>query len=69
MAVRRDLGQCSPGGKTVEKLQPIAYASKCTSPAEACYKPFLLEFAALKFALDKFDDIIWRFPVEIEMNC
>ena len=58
-----------PGGKTVEKLHPIAYASKRTSPAEARYKPFLLEFAALKFALDKFDDIIWGFPVEIETDC
>jgi len=58
-----------PGGKTVEKLHPIAYASKRTSPAEARYKPFLLEFAALKFALDKFNDIIWGFPVEIETDC
>jgi hypothetical protein len=29
----------------------------------------LLEFAALKFALDKFDDIIWGFPIEIETDC
>jgi hypothetical protein len=35
----------------------------------ARYKPFLLEFATLKFALDKFDDIIWGFPVEIETDC
>lgn len=33
------------------------------------YKPFLLEFAALKFALDKFSDTIWGFPVEIETDC
>jgi len=58
-----------PGGKVVEKLHPIAYASKRTSQAEARYKPFLLEFAALKFALDKFDDIIWGFPIEIETDC
>ena len=57
------------GGKTVTKLHPIAYASKRTSPAEAKYKPFLLEFAALKFSLDKFDDIIWGSPVEIETDC
>jgi hypothetical protein len=67
------LAQCFvetwPGGKIVEKLHPIAYASKCTSPAEAHYKPFLLEFVALKFALDKFDDIIWGFPIEIETDC
>ena len=58
-----------PGGKTINKLHPIAFASKWTSPAEARYKPFLLEFAALKFALEKFDDIIWGFPVEIETDC
>ena len=29
----------------------------------------MLEFAALNFALDKFNDIIWGFPVEIEMDC
>lgn len=58
-----------PGGKVVQKLHPIAYASKRTSAAEAKYKPFMLEFAALKFSLDKFDDIIWGFPVEIETDC
>ena len=58
-----------PGSKVVEKLHPIAYASKCTSPAEARYKPFLLEFAVLKFCMDKFDDIIWGFPVEVETDC
>lgn len=57
-----------PGGKIVEKLHPIAYASKHTSLSEAHYKPFLLEFAALKFTLDKFD-IIWGFPIEIETDC
>ena len=58
-----------PGGKTIRKLHPIAFASKRTSVAEARYKPFLLEFAALKFAMDKFDSIIWGFPVEIETDC
>jgi len=58
-----------PGGKTVKKLHPIGFASKRTSPAEARYQPFMLEFAALKFCLDKFDDIIWGFPVEIETDC
>lgn len=57
------------GGKTVTKLHPIAYVSKRTSPAETKYKLFLLEFAALKFSLDKFDVIIWGSPVEIEMDC
>jgi len=36
---------------------------------EEKYKLFMLEFAALKFTLDKFDDTIWGFPVEIETNC
>jgi len=55
-----------PGGKTVPKSHPITFASKRTSVAEARYKPFMLEFAALKYALDKFNDIIWGFPIEIE---
>jgi transposase InsO family protein len=58
-----------PDGTIKHKLHPIAFASKRTSASEAKYKPFLLEFAALKFALDKFSDIIWGFPVEIETDC
>ena len=58
-----------PSGKTVSRLHPIAFASKRTSKAEEKYKPFLLEFAALKFALDKFSNTIWGFPVEIETDC
>jgi len=57
------------GGKRVTKTVPIAFASKRTSTAERNYKPFLLEFAALKFGLDHFSDIIWGFPVEIETDC
>jgi hypothetical protein len=57
------------GGKIIEKHHPIAYTSKCTSPSEANYKPFLLEFVALKFCMDKFDSIIWGFPVEVETDC
>ena len=56
-------------GKTISKLHPIAYASKRTSRTEEKYKPFLLEFAALKFALDQFTDTIWGFPIEIETDC
>lgn len=56
-------------GKVVERLLPIAFASKRTSAAEHKYKPFLLEFAALKFGLDRFSDIVWGFPVEIETDC
>lgn len=58
-----------PGGKVVERLHPIGFASKRTSRTEEKYKPFLLEFAALKFALDKFTNIIWGFPIEIETDC
>ena len=58
-----------PSGKWVECLLPIAFASKQTSRTEQNYKPFLLEFAALKFGLNKFSDTIWGFPVEIETDC
>ena len=39
------------------------------SRTEEKYKPFLLEFAALKFGLDKFADITWGFPIEVETDC
>lgn len=58
-----------PSGKVVQRLHPIGFASKRTSKSEEKYKPFLLEFAALKFGLDKFEDMIWGFPVEIETDC
>jgi hypothetical protein len=58
-----------PSGKVVWHLHPIAFASKRTSKTEEKYKPFLLEFAALKFGLDKFSDTIWGFPVEIKTDC
>jgi len=59
----------TPNGKPVERTVPIAFASKRTSAAEQKYKPFLLEFAALKFGLDQFSDTIWGFPIEIETDC
>jgi hypothetical protein len=59
----------SPTGKWTEHLHPIAFASKRTSATEQNYKPFLLEFAVLKFALDKFSDTIWGFSVEVETDC
>ena len=58
-----------PDGTVVQKWHPIAFVSKRMSSTEAKYKLFLLEFAALKFTLDKFLDIIWGFPVEIETDC
>jgi len=56
-------------GRMVMKLHPIAFASKRTSKTEEKYKPFLLEFTGLKFTLDKFSDVIWGFPIEVETNC
>jgi hypothetical protein len=57
------------GGKKVMRLHPIGFASKWTSITEEKYKPFLLEFASLKFCFDKFADILWGMPVEIETDC
>jgi hypothetical protein len=58
-----------PSGKVIKRLHPIGFASKRTSKTEEKYKPFLLEFAALKFGLDKFSDITWGFPIEVETDC
>jgi transposase InsO family protein len=58
-----------PSGKVIRRLHPLGFASKRTSKTEEKYKPFLLEFAALKFGLDKFSDITWGFPIEIETDC
>ena len=51
------------------RLHPIAFASKRTSMAEEKYKPFLLEFAALKYSFDKFSDIVYGYPVEVKTDC
>ena len=58
-----------PGGKEVTRLHPIGFASKRTSASEEKYKPFLLEFAALKYSLDRFSDIVYGYPVEVETDC
>jgi hypothetical protein len=58
-----------PSGKVIRKLHPLGFTSKRTSKTERKYKPFLLEFAALKFGLDKFADITWGFPIEVETDC
>ncbi|THH13172.1 hypothetical protein EW146_g7017 [Bondarzewia mesenterica] len=58
-----------PGGKAITRVHPIAFASKRTSRSEERYKPFLLEFAALKFTLDQFNNVIWGFPIELETDC
>lgn len=48
---------------------PVAYASKRTSGPEERYAPFLLEFAALRFALNKFDKMIYGQPLHIITDC
>ncbi|QRW08796.1 Retrovirus-related Pol polyprotein from transposon [Ceratobasidium sp. AG-Ba] len=58
-----------PDGKMHKVTYPIAYASKRTSRAEERYIPFLLEFAALKFACDEFDSLIFGQPIELELDC
>jgi hypothetical protein len=50
-------------------MHPIGFVLKHTSQTERKYKSYLLEFAVLKFGLDKFSGIIWGFPVEIETDC
>ena len=58
-----------PSGKVVMKIHPIGFTSKRTSKTEEKYKLFLLEFAALKFGLDKFANIMWGFPIKVETDC
>ena len=50
-------------GKMHKTWHPIAFCSKWTSPSEERYEPFMLEFAALKFALDDFDPMIYGSPI------
>jgi hypothetical protein len=58
-----------PNGTAKTTVHPIGFSSKRTSPTEEKYKPFILEFAALKHCLDKFGDVIWGYPIEIETDC
>ena len=58
-----------PNGTEKTTIHPIGFSSKRTSPTEEKYMPFILEFAALKHCLDKFGDIIWGYPVELETDC
>jgi hypothetical protein len=54
----------------LHQLNPqTLFTSKRTSKTEEKYKLFLLEFYALKFGLDKFADITWGFPIEVETDC
>ena len=47
----------------------IVFCLKCTSRSEERYEPFLLEFAALKFALDEFADLTYGSPIIIVTDC
>ena len=58
-----------PNGTEKTTVHPIGFSSKRTSPAEEKYMPFILEFTVLKHCLDKFGDIIWGYPVELETDC
>jgi hypothetical protein len=58
-----------PNGTERTTVHPIGFSSKRTSPTEEKYMPFILEFAALKHCLDKFGDIIWGYPIELETDC
>ena len=58
-----------PNGKEVTAVHLIGFVSKRTSSTEEKYRPFILEFSALKHSLDKFGDTIWDYPVEIETDC
>ena len=48
---------------------PIAFCSKHTSRSKERYKPFMLEFAALKFALNEFADLTYGSPIIIVTDC
>ena len=56
-------------GKPHKSWHPIAFCSKRMSPSKERYEPFMLEFAALKFAVDDFNAMIYGSPIEIEMDC
>ena len=53
-----------PKSKQKKAWHPIAFYSKRTSPSEVRYEPFLLEFAALKFALDEFDHLTYGSQID-----
>ena len=69
-------GMCSqkhtsilPNGTEKTNIHPIGFVSKRTSATEEKYKPFLLENAAMKYTLDKFSDVVWGCPIELETDC
>lgn len=67
------LSQCYtttlPNGEQIVTIHPVGYGSKRTSLTEERYRPYILEFVALKFGFDHFSNIIWGFHMEIETDC
>ena len=59
----------SSAAPLVPRYESEPLASKRTAPTEERYKPYDLEFAALKFGLDHFSNTIWGFPVEVKTDC
>jgi hypothetical protein len=45
-------------GATHTPIHPITFASEWTFDSKSHYQPYLLKFAAPKFSLDKFSNII-----------
>ena len=56
-------------GSVCRNWHPIAFCSKRTLRSEEQYEPFLLEFVALKFALDEFTDLTFGSPIMIVTDC
>ncbi|CCO37587.1 Retrovirus-related Pol polyprotein from transposon opus Includes: RecName: Full=Protease [Rhizoctonia solani AG-1 IB] len=61
--------EISANAVTRKVRYPVAFASKRTSRTEERYIPFLLEFAALKFAFDEFESMIFGQIIELETDC
>lgn len=67
--ITQEFETTAPSGRKCVKTHPVGFASKRTSKTEAKYQPFLLEFAALKFSLDHFSDILWGSPIKLRTDC
>ena len=69
MVLSQEFTTMLDNGETITKLHWIGFASKHTSLAEERYKPYVLEFMALKFGFDHFSNTIWGFLVQVKMDC
>ena len=52
-----------------EETAPSGICIQANIPSRGTVQTFLLEFVGLKFSLDKFSDMIYGSPVELEMDC